>query len=84
MMGPIAHTPKFSPGNLVKMKTADHGLGIGTIVDNFVDFHINSGSRSEQVLVLWSEGCSLWMDIKRLELISPVTDCEAKSLPKTM
>ena len=76
MMGPIAHLPEYSPGVLVKMKDSDHGLGVGTIVDNFVNFHINSGHRTEQALVLWAHGCSLWMNIDRLEIIAKEDESE--------
>ena len=68
-MGPIAHRPEYSPGVLVMMKESDHGLGIGTIVDNFVNFHIDTGHRTEQALVLWSHGCSLWVNIGRLVIV---------------
>ena len=67
-MGPIAHTKEYSPGVIVKNHLGD----IGTIIENYATFDIDSGSRTEKALVLWSHGTTTWISIKLLEIINSI------------
>lgn len=75
VMGPVASTPGFTTGNVVKIisdecnpffKESDI---VGTIIESFVDIDIDSLERIEKVFVLWSDSSSGWHSVKFLQPI---------------
>ncbi len=74
MMGPIGFNKKFKPGTLVLINPAgslfhSNRSDIGTIIDNFVDFNLTSGKRTEKVLVLWPDSSTEWLNIDQVLLV---------------
>lgn len=79
MMGPASHSKIFSPGTLVvyvnKHVLRTEPRKIGTVIENFVDFIIETGKRTEKAYVLWDNGTGEWVPIY---LLSPI---ERQSIP---
>lgn len=73
MMGPIEHSREFSPGVMVlyvnKRVLRTEPRKIGTVIDNFVDFEIESGNRTEKAYVLWNDGSTEWVPTYLLSVL---------------
>lgn len=78
MMGPQSYNQRFKPGTVVLINPStavyhDRRNEFGTVVDNFVDFDIETGKRTEKVLVMWSSDASTeWMHLYQVLLVPSV------------
>ena len=66
MMGPLPLS-KFCPiGSVVERRIPFAKKSIGTVVDGYADFTLNTGSRKETRLVLWETGDLSWIDLNKI------------------
>ena len=74
-MGPIGFNQKFKPGTMVVLNPSTavyhkRRSDYGTIVDNFVDIEIQTGKRTEKVLVMWPDSSTEWLHLYQVLLLS--------------
>ena len=72
MMGPASFDKRYPPGALVSIKPKSPLLKkrsgqIGTVIDNYVNFNIMSGNRTEKVLVMWPDSITKWYLLDHVE-----------------
>ena len=74
MMGPLGFNQNFRPGRLVLINPStavhhDQRDELGTIIDNFVDFELDTGKRTERVLVMWPDSTTDWLHLYQVLLV---------------